>query len=111
MSIKDQYKILNKIGCGLTSTVKRVKERASGEFFAVKIFTKSKMNQYQIQCAEREASILESIEHANIIKLHKYFQDENYICVVTDLMQMTLLDYLNEYYEQLTKENKIAIFT
>lgn len=26
-------------------------------------------------------------------------------------MQMTLLDYLNEYYEQLTKENKIAIFT
>ena len=111
MSIKDQYKILNKIGSGLTSTVKRIKERATGKYFAVKIFKKSEMTSYQIYCAMREASILQSNDHINVLQLHNFYMDDNYICLVTDLMQMTLMDYLNDYYDQLSKEGKMDIFT
>lgn len=61
ISIKDEYRILDKIGSGFTSTVKKVKHRETGKCFAVKIFKRSAMNQYQTYCTLREASILSSI--------------------------------------------------
>ena len=50
------------------------------------------------------------MEHANILQFHGYYMDKNYICIVTDLMQTTLMDYLNVHYDELNKESKIVIF-
>lgn len=66
-SIKDDYKILEKLGTGATSTVKKCKHRQSGECFAVKIFKRSAMDNYQVYCALREASVLSTISHANVL--------------------------------------------
>ena len=60
-SIKDDYRILEKIGTGFTSTVKKCRHRQSGECFAVKIFKRSAMDNYQIYCTLREASVLSTI--------------------------------------------------
>lgn len=109
-SIKDKYKILNKIGSGLTSTVKKIKQRESGEMFAVKIFKKSQMNEQQIKNTQREASILASLNHANVLQLQDYYMCDQYICIVTECLQMSLMDYLNEYFDSLTKEAKLHIF-
>ena len=67
-SIKDKYKILNKIGSGHTSTVKKIKQRDSGEIFAVKVFKKSRMSEQQILNAQQEASILAFLNHSKILK-------------------------------------------
>ena len=109
-NIKDKYKILSKLGSGLTSTVKKIKERESGEMFAVKIFKKSKMNEQQIANTQREASILKTLNHANVLQLHDFYMCDQYICIVTECMQMTLMDYLNEHFETLTRDYKLHIF-
>ena len=36
--------------------------------------------------------------------------DNSYICIVTELMSMNLMEYLNDYYDELTKEQKLSIF-
>ena len=109
-NIKDKYKILNKIGSGLTSTVKKIKERESGKMLAVKIFKKSQMNEQQIQNTQREASILASLNHANVLQLQDFYMCDQYICIVTECLQMSLMDYLNKHFDSLTKEPKLHIF-
>ena len=109
-NIKDKYKILNKIGSGLTSTVKKIKQRDTGKMFAVKIFKKSQMNEHQIQNAQREASILASLNHANVLQLQDFYMCDQYICIVTECLQMSLMDYLNDHFDTLTKEAKLHIF-
>ena len=42
------------------------------------------------------------MKNDNIIKLREIFIDYKYICIVTDIMDMNLMDYLNEYYDELS---------
>lgn len=44
------------------------------------------MDKYQTYCAMREASVLKEIKHPNVLQLHDYYMDSEYICIVTDLM-------------------------
>ena len=109
-NIKDKYKILTKLGSGLTSTVKKIKERDSGKMFAVKIFKKSQMNEQQISNTQREASVLAELNHPNVLQLHDFYMCDQYICIVTECMQMSLMDYLNEHYDSLSRDYKLQIF-
>ena len=45
-----------------------------------------------------EIEILKQIDHPNIIKLYDVFEDENYICLVIELMEGGEL--LELFYEQ-----------
>ena len=54
------------------------------------------MNRAQMHCAFDEVSILERCEHHGVMKLRDYFHCDKYICIVTDLMDMSLLQYLND---------------
>lgn len=85
--IKEFYKIEATIGRGTFGTVKRAKNRATGERFAVKVLSKKKMNQEDIDAAQTEIDILKRVDHPNIIKLFETFEDDRHFCLVMELVQ------------------------
>ena len=86
-NIKETYKIESTIGKGNFATVKKVKLRATGERFAVKILSKKNMSEEDLLSMEQEIEILKQIDHPNIVKLNDVFEDERHICLVMDWMQ------------------------
>ena len=103
-SIRDDYKLLNKIGKGSSAYVRRIKHRPTGNLYAAKIFTLAKMSDRDRSWAHREASVLATLHHPNILRVQETFTCEKYICMVTELMHCNLVEYLNRNYERLSKE-------
>ena len=86
-NIKETYKIEGTIGRGSFATVKKVKNRATGERFAVKVMSKRKMNDDDKVAIGTEIEILKQVDHPNIVKLIDVFEDERHYCLVLELMQ------------------------
>ena len=86
-NIKETYKIEGTIGKGSFATVKKVKNRATGERFAVKVMSKKKMNDEDKIAMQTEIEILKQVDHPNIVKLLDVFEDERHYCLVMELMQ------------------------
>ena len=57
-NIKEQFKFECTIGKGTFATVKQAKDRISGELFAVKIFSKRKMNESDTNMLFQEIDVL-----------------------------------------------------
>ena len=85
-NIKDTYKIESTIGRGSFATVKKCKNRETGERFAVKVLSKRKMSEEDKAAMQTEIEILKQVDHPNIVKLIDVFEDERHWCLVMDLM-------------------------
>lgn len=46
----------------------------------------------------------------NVIGFYESYKCDKYLSVQMELMESNLLDYLNSYYEQLGRQQKLAIF-
>lgn len=86
-NIKDFYKIECTLGKGSFATVKKCKNRATGERFAVKVVSKKKMKEEDMISMQTEIDILKSVDHPNVVKLVDVFEDERFWCLVMELMQ------------------------
>ena len=86
-NIKETYKIEATIGRGTFATVKRAKNRASGERFAVKVLAKRRMSDEDKANMLVEIDILKSMDHPNIVRLIEVFEDERHWCLVMELMK------------------------
>lgn len=86
-NIKETYKIEATIGKGSFATVKKAKNRATGERFAVKVLSKKKMSDEDKIAMHTEIEILKQVDHPNIVKLIDVFEDERHWCLVMELMQ------------------------
>jgi len=86
-NIKETYKIEATIGRGSFATVKRAKLRATGERFAVKVLSKKKMSEDDMEALQTEIEILKRVDHPNIIKLIDTFEDHRHFCLVMELIQ------------------------
>lgn len=85
-NIKDVYKIEATIGKGSFATVKKAKNRATGERFAVKVLSKKKMTEEDKIAMHTEIEILKQVDHPNIVRLIDIFEDERHWCLVMELM-------------------------
>ena len=85
-NIKETYKIEATIGRGSFATVKRAKLRATGERFAVKVLSKKKMSEDDMEALQTEIEILRRVDHPNIIKLIDTFEDARHFCLVMELI-------------------------
>jgi len=47
---------------------------------------------------------LRSLEHENILRFKDVYIEKKYMFIVTEQMEMDLLDYINIYYDQLTED-------
>jgi calcium/calmodulin-dependent protein kinase I len=86
-NIKETYKIEGTLGKGSFATVKKAKNRATGERFAVKVLSKKKMSEEDKIAMQTEIDILKQVDHPNVVKLIDVFEDERHWCLVMELMQ------------------------
>lgn len=85
-NIKENYKIEGTIGRGSFATVKRAKNRATGDRVAVKVLSKRKMSDEEKEAMQTEIEILKQLDHPNIVKLLDVYEDERHWCLVMELM-------------------------
>ena len=86
-NIKETYKIEATLGKGNFATVKKCKNRATGEKFAVKVMSKKAITDDERQAILNEIEILKQIDHPNIVKLIDVFEDERHFCLIMELME------------------------
>ena len=84
--IKIDYKIESIIGKGSFATVRKGKNRATGERVAIKILSKRKMGEEDVVSMQNEIEILREIDHPNTVKLIQVYEDKNHYCLVLELM-------------------------
>ena len=85
-NIKETYKIESTLGRGTFATVKKAKNRATGERFAVKVLAKRRMSDEDKINLLTEIEILKSMDHPNIVRLIDVFEDDRHWCLVMELM-------------------------
>ena len=47
---------------------------------------------------------MRSLKHENILRFKDAYIEEKYMFIVTEQMEMDVLDYINIYYDQLTED-------
>ncbi|CAK9437743.1 uncharacterized protein LODBEIA_P21210 [Lodderomyces beijingensis] len=88
------------IGQGAFATVKKCIERSSGDAFAVKIINRRKALTTSglassLTSVDRELSILEKLDHPNIVSLKAFYEDsENYYIVMELVPGGDLMDFV-----------------
>jgi serine/threonine protein kinase len=83
----DNYKILEVIGCGGFAEVKKVKVRKTGEIAALKIIEKGKLNNFLLSKVYQEKEILESLNHPNIVRCYKSFEDAKNVYILMEYVE------------------------
>lgn len=86
-NIKDFYKIQRTIGKGSFATVRKAKNRATGQYCAVKVLSKRKMSEEDILSLCNEVEIMKTVDHPNIVKMIDFFEDEAHYCLVMEIME------------------------
>lgn len=81
--VKAKYEILEVIGSGSFGTVRKCKDKKTGELLAVKSICKARVD--HLDWLHREISILQSVKHPHIIQLYETFEDDTNVHIVTEL--------------------------
>lgn len=97
--LNSEYKILDKIGKGGFSEVRKAIHISSNQFRAIKMIPKKSLSILGKKKLFKEVEILKNLDHPHIVKIHEFFENINYIHIV--------LEYLNgkELFEQIVLNN------
>ncbi|KAG0323145.1 hypothetical protein BGZ99_002922 [Dissophora globulifera] len=86
LTFDSQFKIGSYLGTGNFATVHKAIDKKTGVEYAVKVVKKTTdFNTRTAQSLEREIGTLMSIDHPNLLRLHKVFSEDRYYYVVTEL--------------------------
>eukprot|EP00127_Corallochytrium_limacisporum_P000374 Clim_evm69s11 gene=Clim_evmTU69s11 len=92
----EKYQLKEVLGRGLSSTVRRCRNKMTGEEFAVKILDKAE-HQDMLDLVEAETEILSLLNHPNIIHLEEAFELSTHFFLVFELAEGgELFDLLTE---------------
>ncbi|CAG9324815.1 unnamed protein product [Blepharisma stoltei] len=102
-SITEQYDFIRVIGYGQFGTVREATkidrlntETSNPKHYAIKSISKSRVRDH-LELLQNELSILQLVDHPNIIKLYEIYEDSLYIHLVTELcIGGDLYEYLLE---------------
>ena len=93
----DYYELLNEVGQGHFGKVYKCKNKKSGEYFAAKIISKTKLSSSDLDLVRQEKNYLKLIKHENIISLSDFFEDKLNIYFITEFYEGgDILSYLEE---------------
>lgn len=83
----DTYEELKELGEGAFGRVIKVKHKTTGELRAIKIIDKTMLHEdLEDNDIENEINILKSLDHPNIIKVYEYYDYNNFIFIVSELI-------------------------
>ena len=82
----DEYHTLEELGTGAFSVVKKCKRKINGHLAAVKIIDKRNVSQEDLDALKEEISILMSMKHEHIIRCEEFFNEEDHLYIVTELV-------------------------
>lgn len=86
-SFSDTYKIGKALGEGAFSVVREAVNKNTGESYAVKVITKSKLSNEDEAALKDEISILKALKHENIIFLYSSYNEPAFYYLVTEMMK------------------------
>nr|XP_043891681.1 death-associated protein kinase 2 isoform X2 [Solea senegalensis] len=98
-SVDDFYEIGEELGSGQFAVVKRCIEKSTGNEYAAKFIKKrqsrSSRRGVRREEIEREVSILQELQHANVISLHDVFENRTDVVLILELVSGgELFDFL-----------------
>ena len=81
----DDYDIKQTVGTGSFGRVKLIKHKSTGRYCALKILTKAEIVKLkQVDHILSEVTILNSLEHPLLVKMHGIAQNERYLYIVME---------------------------
>ena len=83
--IETKYNILNILGKGNFSTVKKVSEKSTGIERAAKIIVKTTLSDKQTENLISEVEILKQLDHQNIVRVVEIVEEVSKLCIITEL--------------------------
>ena len=88
-NIQDKYDIGVVLGAGAFGRVRKARERATGDLFAIKSIKKGRGAEYDlvVKSLQAEQNTLKSISHPNVRRLVETAEDADEFHVVTDLCE------------------------
>lgn len=75
----DEYSVGQTLGEGAFGVVSVCKKRSTGEEFAVKMVDKVET---PVEAIRKEADMLQSMDHPNIVKFHGVYNERCFVCIV-----------------------------
>ena len=94
---KERYKINQTIGEGGQALVKEGVDLLTDKEVAMKIFKKRRLNLFGLSSAYLESSLTKQLGHPNILKRKAFYEDNDYVCIVFELMASDLRQFLIEH--------------
>mmetsp|Transcript_127422 Transcript_127422/g.366466 ORF Transcript_127422/g.366466 Transcript_127422/m.366466 type:complete len:911 (+) Transcript_127422:101-2833(+) len=77
----DEYAVGQQLGQGAFGVVSLCTKRSTGDTFAVKMVDKVET---PVQAITKEADMLRSLDHPNIVKVHAVFNERFFVCIIMD---------------------------
>jgi len=91
------YTVGKELGSGAFSTVCHVKHRASGQSYAMKCVTRSKLSKADDNALHDEVAILKEFNHVHIIKLYDFFiEPDTYYLILEEMSGGELFDRISK---------------
>ncbi|QIW94977.1 hypothetical protein AMS68_000495 [Peltaster fructicola] len=103
----ERYEVMEKIGRGSFGTIRKVRNRATGQVLARKEISYSKMSQREKEQLQAEIKVLERLHHPNIVE----YQNRHHIAESQELhlyMEYCSNGDLGDYIKRLSRESRHA---
>ena len=85
LKLIDNFVLEAELGRGSFGTVHRARDLTTGRLFAIKVIERASLQtEYQKRMLMTEASILNRIDHPNVLHLHKFLKSKNNYYLVLD---------------------------
>lgn len=92
----DYYTISTEIGKGHFGTVAKATNKSTKQEVAVKKIMKKKLEPRDFELIQREICVMKLVNHPNLVHLIDYYEDDECIYIVMDLLEGgDLISYLN----------------
>ena len=96
MNTLDKYENIEYLGKGAFGVVKLYRDKRTKEKVAIKIINKKKItNKYYEAVVKRELSILQNIQHINIINTKQILNDSENIYIISYIWILIIIIFFN----------------